>query len=54
MKSRRMKWVEHVSCVGEKRKAYKVLVVKREGKRPLGRLRHRWEDGIKVDLGDIS
>jgi hypothetical protein len=32
-------------------KVYKVLVGKPEGKRPLGRLRYRWEAGIKMDLG---
>jgi hypothetical protein len=40
--------------MGEERKMYKVLVGKPEGKRPLGRPRYRWEDGIKVDLGDIG
>jgi hypothetical protein len=36
--------------VGEERKLYKFLVGKPEGKRPLGRPRRRWEDGIKMDL----
>jgi hypothetical protein len=36
--------------MGEKGKVYKVLVGKSEGKRPLGRPRHRWEDGIRMDL----
>jgi hypothetical protein len=40
--------------MGEERKVYKVLVGKPEGKRPLGRPRHRWEDGIRVDLGKIG
>jgi hypothetical protein len=35
---------------GEKRNAYGVLVGKEEGKRPVGRPRHRWEDNIKMDL----
>jgi hypothetical protein len=43
IKSRRMRWVGHVSCMGEKRKMYRVLVAKPEGKRPLGRPRHRWD-----------
>jgi hypothetical protein len=34
----------------EKRKVHKVLVGKPEGKRPLGRPRHRWEDGIRMDV----
>jgi hypothetical protein len=40
--------------MGEERKVYKVLVGKPEGKRPLGRSRRRWEDGIRMDLGDID
>jgi hypothetical protein len=40
--------------MGEERKVYKVLVGKPEGKRPLGRPRHRWEDGIRMDLGEIG
>jgi hypothetical protein len=40
--------------MGEERKAYKVLVVKPEGKRPLGRPRCRWEDGIRMDLREIG
>jgi hypothetical protein len=39
--------------MGEERKVYKVLVGKPEGKRPLGRPRHRWEDGIRMDLREI-
>jgi hypothetical protein len=35
-------------------KVYKVLVGKLEGKRPLRRPRCRWEDGIRVDLGEIG
>jgi hypothetical protein len=40
--------------MGEERKVYKVLVGKPEGKRPLGRPRCRWEDGIRVDLREIG
>jgi hypothetical protein len=39
---------------GEKRNAYRILVGKPEGKRPLGRPRHRWEDNIKMDLREIG
>ena len=46
IKSRRMKWAGHVACMGERRGAYRVLVVEPEGKRPLGRPRHKWEDNI--------
>jgi hypothetical protein len=48
--SRRMRWAGQVACMGEERKVYKVTVGKLEGKRPLGRSRHRLEDGIRVDL----
>jgi hypothetical protein len=40
--------------MGEERKVYKVLVGKHEGKRPLGRPRRRWEDGIRMDLREIG
>jgi hypothetical protein len=50
VKSRRLRWAEHVARMGEDRKAYRVLVGKPEGKRPLGRPRRRWEDWIKMDL----
>ena len=36
------------------RNAYRVLVGKPEGKRPLGRPRHRWEDNIKMDLREVG
>jgi hypothetical protein len=40
--------------MGEERKVYKVLVGKPEGKRPLGRPRRRWEDGIRMDFRDTG
>jgi hypothetical protein len=40
--------------MGEEREVYKVLVGKPKGKRPLGRPRHRWEDGIRMDLREIG
>jgi hypothetical protein len=40
--------------MGEERKVYKVLVGKPEGKRPLGRPRHRWENEIRMDLGETD
>jgi hypothetical protein len=46
--SRRVRSEGHVACTGEKRNAYRVLVGKSEGKRPLGRSRHRWKDKIKM------
>jgi hypothetical protein len=54
IKSRRMRWAGHVAHMGEERKMYKLLVGKPEGKRPLRRLRHRWEDGIRMDLEKIA
>jgi hypothetical protein len=54
VKSRRMRWARHVACMVEERKVYKVLVGKPEGKRPLGRPRRRWEDGIRMDLREIG
>jgi hypothetical protein len=54
IKSRRRKWAGHVARMGEERKLYRVLVGKSEGKKPLGRPRRRWEDGIKMDLKEIS
>jgi hypothetical protein len=54
VKSSRIRWVGHVACMGEGRKVYKVLVGKPEGKRPPGRPRCRWEDGIRMDLREIG
>jgi hypothetical protein len=49
----RMRWAGHVARMGEGRGVYRVLVGRPEGKRPLGRPRRRWEDNIKMDLGEI-
>ena len=54
VKSRRMRWAGHVARMGEGRGVHRVLVGKPEGKRPLGRSRHRWEDNIKMDLWDVG
>jgi hypothetical protein len=54
IKSRRMRWVRHRACMGEGRNLYRVLVGKPKGKRPLERPRHRWEDGLKMDLREIG
>jgi hypothetical protein len=40
--------------MGEVRGSYKILVGRPEGRRPLGRLRRRWEDNIKMDLREIG
>ncbi|KAJ4448791.1 hypothetical protein ANN_00182 [Periplaneta americana] len=54
IKSRRLRWAGHVACMGESRNAYRVLVGRPEGKRPLGRPRRRWEDNIKMDLREVG
>jgi hypothetical protein len=53
IKSRRMRLAGHVARMGEKRSAYRILVGKPEGKKPLGIHRRRWEDNIKIDLREI-
>jgi hypothetical protein len=50
MKSKRLRWAGHVAHMGASRDAYRVLVGKAEGMRPLGRPRRRWEDNIKMGL----
>jgi hypothetical protein len=54
IKSRRMRLVGHVARMGKKRNTDRLLVEKLEGKRPLGRLRCRWVDNIRLDLGEIG
>jgi len=54
IKSRRMRWAGHVACTGEERGAYRVLMGKLEGKRPLGRPRRRWVDNIRNDLQEVG
>ena len=46
-----MRWARHVEEGGS---VHRVLVVKPEGKRPLGRPRRRWEDNIKMDLREVG
>jgi hypothetical protein len=54
IKSRRMRWADHVARMGEKNNAYRLLVGKPEGKRPLVRPRRRWVDNIRMDLGEVG
>jgi hypothetical protein len=54
IKARRMRWTGHVARMGEKRNAYRLLVGKPEGRRPLGRPRHRWLDNIRMDLAKVG
>ena len=54
IKSRRMRWAGHVARMGEERGAYRALVGKPEGKRPLGRPRRRWVGNIRMDLQEVG
>jgi hypothetical protein len=54
IKSRRMRWTGHVPRLKETRNAYRILVNKPGGKRPLGRPRRRWVGNIKMDLREIG
>ena len=49
-----MRWAGHVARMGEERGAYRVLVGKGEGKRPLGRTRRRWVDNIGMELQEVG
>jgi hypothetical protein len=54
IKSRRMRWAGHIARMVEGRGVYRVLVGKPEGRRPLGRLRLRWEDNIRMDFREVG
>jgi hypothetical protein len=54
IKARRMRLAGHVARMGEKRNAYKLLVGKPEGRRPLERPRRRWLDNIRMDLVKVG
>jgi hypothetical protein len=59
MKESRMRWAGNEARMGEKRNAYRLVVGKPEGRRPLGRPRRRWLDNIRMDLveagwGDVD
>jgi transcription termination factor 2 len=54
IKSRRMRWAGHVARMGETRSAYRILVGKPKGNRPLGKSRCRWLDDIKIDSRHIG
>jgi hypothetical protein len=53
IKSIRMRWAGHTARMGEEKVLYQFLVVKPEGKRPLGRTRCRWEDNIRMVLQEV-
>jgi len=54
VKSRRMGWMDDIAHIGDSRGVYRDMVRKPEGKKPLGRPRHRWEDNIKMDLQEVG
>ena len=54
IKSRRLRWTGHVARMEQFRNAYRVLVRKPEGNRPLGRPRRGWEDNIKMDFREVG
>jgi hypothetical protein len=54
IKSRIMRWVGHVALMGERKGAYRILIGRLEGRRPLGRQRRGWEDDKKMDLQEVG
>jgi hypothetical protein len=54
IKSRRMGWAGNVARMSERRGAYRILVGRNKGRRPLGRPRRRWEDNNKMDLQEMG
>jgi hypothetical protein len=53
-KARRRRWAGHIGRMGEKGNAYRLLVGKPEGRRPLGRPRRRWLDNIRMYLVEVG
>jgi hypothetical protein len=51
---RSMRWTGHVARMGEKKNAYRLFMGKPEGRRPLGRPRHRWVDNIRMDVREVG
>jgi len=49
-----MRWARHVARIMERKGICRVLVGKRDGKRPLGRHSRRWEDNIKIDFQEVG
>ena len=54
IKSRTLRWADHVVRIVEFRSAFKILIRKPTGKKPLGRPRRRWEDNIRMNLKEIG
>jgi hypothetical protein len=53
-KARRMRWAGYVARIGEKRNAFRLLVGKPKGRRPLGRPRRMWLDNIRMDVVEVG
>jgi hypothetical protein len=54
IKSRRMRWAVHVARMGEELRCIRGFGGKTEGKRPVGRPRHRWEDNNKIEVQGVA
>jgi len=54
IKSRRIRWADHVARFGEERELYRILLGKPEGRKPLGRPRRRWVDNIRMNLQEVG
>jgi hypothetical protein len=49
-----MRLTGHIARIGKGRDVYRVLVGKPEGNRPLGKLKRRWDDNIKMDIQEVG
>ena len=54
IKSRRLRWADHLARMEEDKCAFKILTGTPRGKRPLGRPRRRWQDNYRMDLKEIG
>jgi hypothetical protein len=54
IKLRQVIWAGHIAHIGERRAAYRILVRRPEGRKSLGRPRHRWKDSIKMGLQEVG
>jgi hypothetical protein len=54
MKSRRITWAGHVVCMRQLRNAYKILILKSEGRMLFRKAQSRWEDNIKIYLKEVD
>ena len=54
IKSRKLRWARHVACMGVRMGAYRILMGRPQGKNPLGRPGHRYEENIKINLQELG